>query len=255
MKLFDATLYLWDKDIYEDEYHIVALDISNPENIQQLFEITLKDQDLEIESLIVHQKKIFAVGSGGLYEVFRDGESQLLFESEDIMCDIIAHENILITSGDSDGIRIFELANELILKKHIAVQFVIPTALSWAEKGKTLLVLGNKDESVMKIDVSIPEKAKRTKAAKTGIGLCAQYAKSDDDCLLVLGTAINSRNHNPKICEVDIFGELPGIRSTMEIVDYKPKDSGGDAPRGIFRIGNYIILATYCCQLGVVEIV
>jgi hypothetical protein len=257
MKLFDNVLYLWERDLHEKEDHIVALDISNSKNIQQLFEIPLKDQKVKIKSLIAHNGKIFAMGDRVFYEIFKDGSSRQLFETQNInnTCDIIAHENVLITCGSSDGIRIFELANELILKKHIPVQFVIPTSLSWAEPGKTLLILGNRDENVLKIDVSVPEKAKRTKSAKTRIGLCKQYIR-DTDCLLVFGHAIEGRQHNPKICVIDISGELPEFKNAIEIPDdYKQKEFGDDDTRGIIRIGKYILLATYSRQLGVVEIV
>jgi WD40 repeat protein len=251
MKRFGTTLFFW-RSMQDDI--IVALDISNPLNIKQLFEIKLQNR-IQLSSLVYHNDKILATGRKNIYEILKDGSSQLLFETENSnVYDMIAHKNVLISAGSDDGFRFFELdGDKLTLLKHITTQFAMTTSLSWAEPGKTLLVLGNHNEGVMKIDVSNPAKAKRGKNAKTGIGLGDDYVR-EGDTLLILGSSIGGSKGKMAVVEVNIAGEIPEVIKKYDIKGYYEK-YGSDSPRGILRVGNYLLLAAYDCQLGVVEIV
>jgi hypothetical protein len=255
VKLFGTTLFLWATD---KEDYIVALDISNPLKIKQLYAITLRSKIL-LSSLVFHNNRIFVTGTQKLCEVTKDGALNLLLETEEISntIDLIAHKNVLISAGSSDGFRFFELddsgkAAKLTLLKHITTQFAMTTSLSWAEPGKTLLVLGNHNEGIMKIDVSNPAKAKKGKNAKTGLGLGDDYVR-EGDTLLILGSSIGGSKGKMAVVEVNIAGEIPEIIKKHDIKGYYEKH-GSDSPRGILRVGNYLLIAAYNCQLGVVAI-
>jgi hypothetical protein len=55
------------------------------------------------------------------------------------------------------------------------------------------------------------------------------------------------------VVEVNIAGEIPEVIKKHDIKGYYEK-YGNDSPRGILRVGNYLLIAAYNCQLGVVEI-
>jgi hypothetical protein len=137
--------------------------------------------------------------------------------------------------------------------KHITTQFAMTTSLSWAEPGNTLVVLGNHKEGVMTLDDSNPAKAKKGKNAKTGIGLGDDYVR-DGDTLLIHGTSLGSSKPKLSVVEVNIGGEIPELIKKHDIKGYYEKVDRRDSPRGILRVGNYLLLAAYYSQLGVVEI-
>jgi hypothetical protein len=257
MRLFGDELYVWGKWIYENESHIHILDVSDPAHIAQKQEITLQDGNVEINGLYVTNGRIFAAGyEGGIMEILRDGTVKPLFACERGISDVLVYESLLITKGGStgfDGVCLFELGEPLTEIKDIPAQFVIPSKLAWWEEGKSILILGG-DESVIKMDVSDPANAKRVKSAKTGLGLSGRFAR-DGDTIFVLGTAIRSKNHMPAVCMIDVSGEIPELTYKQIIKEYKEKSIGHDAPRGIVKSGDYLILATYKCELGVVKIV
>jgi hypothetical protein len=69
-----------------------------------------------------------------------------------------------------------------------------------------------------------------------------------------LGTAIESRQHTPAVCEIDVSGDIPELKGKQIIKEYKPKQISSDAARSIVKIGQYFLLATFSCYLGLVEI-
>jgi hypothetical protein len=225
--------------------------------IQLLSKIIFQDKDIELASLYYSGGKIFATKSeGGLIDIADDGTFRLLIDEKKASGDLAVYKSMLISkSGDDDfdGIRIFNLGTGLEELKHIPSQFKLPENIVWLEEGKSVLLIGGKDESIIKINVSCPAKAKRTKSAKTGIGLCEHFVREGSN-IYVLGTAIESRQHTPAVCEIDVSGDIPELKSKQFIKEYKPKQISSDAARGIVKIGQYFLLATFSCYLGLVEI-
>ncbi len=259
MRLFGDELYVWGKRTREKEEHIHILDVSDPLHITQKQEIVVQDEGVEINGLYLSNGKIYAAGrKGGIMEILPTGEVNTLLAWKDSINDIVVHESLLITKGGSrgfDGVRLFELKkDELTEIKDIPTQFVIPSNIEWWIEGESVLILGGKDENVLKIDVSNPATAKRVKSAKTGVGLGKQFVR-EGDRIYVLGKAIESRDHAPAVCVIDASGEIPELKYKQVIKEYKSKDGCSDSSRGIIKIDNYLLLATYACWLGVVEIV
>jgi len=252
MRLFGDELYVWGKWIWEDKSHIHILNISDPLHIIQKQDIALQDDTIEINGLYVSNGRIFTTGHG-IMEILCNGTANILFAGG--AGDIVVHQSLLITKGSKgfDGICLFDVGEKLTEIKDIPAQFVIPSNISWWEEGKSILILGN-DENVLKMDISNPTKTKRTKQANTEIGLGRQFAK-DGDTIFVLGTSIKSRNHAPAVCAIDVSGESPELVYKQIIKEYKTKTVGSDSAKGIVKIGDYLILATYHCQLGVVKII
>jgi hypothetical protein len=254
MGLFGDLLYV--RGIkWHHQGHIHILDVTDPLHITQKQELILQDENIEIRSLFLNNNgRLFAgTDERNIIEIYNNGTVEKLFATDEYFSDIIAYDNILITSGGIDGIRIFNIENGIHELKHITSEFQMPNGLDWLEEGKSIILLGN-DESVIKIDVSDPAKAKRTKSAKTHIGLCKQFVRMDNT-IYVLGTVIKSPGHQPKICELDISGVSPILKNKFTITGCKPKNISIDEARGIVKTGNYFLLATHSCQLGAVEII
>jgi WD40 repeat protein len=254
MGLFGDLLYVRGRK-WHHQGHIHIFDVTDPLHITQKQELILQDEDVEIRSLFLNNNGRLFAGTKdyNIIEIHNNGTIEKLFTTNDYFADIIAYNNMLITSGGTDGIRIFNTENGIHELRHIASEFQMPTGLDWLEEGKTIIILGN-DESIIKIDISDPAKAKRTKSAKTRIGLCEQFVRIDNT-IYVLGTAIESRMHPPKICELDISDVSPVLKNKYTIKGYKQKSVGYDGAKGIVKIENYFLLATYHRQLGVVEII
>jgi hypothetical protein len=202
MKLFGDELYVWGKWFREDQSHIHILDVSDPKRIVQKKEIALQDEDIKLTSLYYSEGRIFATKrKSGIIDIAADGTARLLFDEENELRDLVVYKSMLISNsgcGSFDGIRIFNLGTGLEELKYISSQFVLPENIVWLEEGKSVLLIGGKDESVIKINVSDPAKAKRTKSAKTGRGLCEHFVR-EGNRIYVLGTAIESRQHTPAV--------------------------------------------------------
>jgi hypothetical protein len=241
----------------EDQSYIHIPDVSDLTKIVRKKEIALQEEDIGLTSLYYSEGRIFATKrKGGIIDIANDGTFRLLFDEKKELRDLVVYKSLLISSsgcGSFDGIRIFNVGMELEELKYISSQFVLPENIVWLEEGKSVLQIGGKDESVIKINVSDPAKAKRIKSAKTGIGLCEHFVR-EGNSIYVLGTAIESRQHTPVVCEIDVSGDIPELKSKHIIKEYKPKEICSDAARGIVKIGPYFLLATYSCSLGLVEI-
>lgn len=247
IQLFGGDLYIYGESFREDDSQIHILDISNPLNIKEKQCITLPSEILAVTAM---NGNVFAGTRVGIYDC---NNSKLIFDCKTSYdCDIISRDEWLVFSGPHEGVRIFRLLNDGSLKlvKHITTSFYMPYGLSWDEPGKSFIVAGA-DESVLKFDMSAPEKTKRVKGAKTGAELCAQYVR-ENDMLWVFGLKVQGTT--PYMLEVDISDKLPEVKAKHKIEGYLPKSTGSDSALGIIRAGEYLLLATYYCMLGVVKI-
>jgi hypothetical protein len=256
MKLFGNKLYVYGKSLQENEPRIHILDISNPLKIKQEEELRLRLDDKQIYSVSMCNGQLLEDTALGIYNC---DLKKLLCENTDkhgYGCDVISSDEWLIFSGQHEGVRVFRILpdNNVELVKHISTQTSMPFGLSWEEQNKSFLIVGPMDESVLKFDMSVPQKTKRGKGLKTKIGLCTQFARERGD-IYVLGTAIESRQHSPALGVIDVSGAIPELKYKQSIKEYKEKNVGSDEAKGIVKIGKYLLLATYHCQLCVVEIV
>jgi hypothetical protein len=256
MKSVGNILYIFGIKWRQPEVHIYILDITDPLHIIQKQKLLLQDKDIQLSTACLNNnERLFAIAGGNksIIEIHGDGTVEKLFTTDDYFADIIACDNMLITSGNYDGILIFSIENGLKELKRIPSKYQILDQLEWLEEGKSIIILSG-DGHVIKIDVSDPGKAKQTKSVKTGVGLCKQFVRIDNT-IYVLGTAIESRKHPPKICELDISSVPTVLKNKYTIKGYKPKSTGHDSTRGIIKTRNYFLVATYYCELGVVEII
>jgi predicted DNA-binding WGR domain protein len=174
--------------------------------------------------------------------------------------DWIADDNWMVMAGPHRGVYIFKQMSDgaLTLAKHIETQFFMPYMLHWDVPGKSFIICGG-DHTILKFDMSVPEKTKRVKGAKTGehSDLCSQYIR-DGNTLLVFGITSSGTNATQDklfLYEVDVSAEIPEILTKNEIKGFLRKgNSGFDHPRGMVRSGEYLVLCTDNRDLGVMKI-
>jgi hypothetical protein len=272
MKLIGNSLYLWtsdldthsegfnksDTDTYQYKTSLVSLNVSNPLNIKENIPFEV-DSKYGLPNFIEHNGRYFLCTNTEIFE-YRNGKKIVLFEKPQAnhyepITNLLAFEDKLVSVGQGDGVRVFRIAeNSLVQLKYLPTQFQMPNALSWDIPGKTFFTIGL-FEQIFKYDMTVPEKTKRLKGAKTdAIDVCSQYVRKDDTLFVFGLKATNGQPHEiPVIYEVD--AKVPAIIAKHVIKEYEKKGRmGADRPAGIIQFGDYLLLSTPYREIGVVKI-
>jgi hypothetical protein len=264
MQIIDDQLLIWGSPDKEDkDTLILVLDISDPLHVNQVGGYKF---GTGVRDIVKVKGRLLAISGAGIYDFQAD---KMLCKAEDIegyesdsygRC-WLANDDFIIQAGPHRGVYIYRIQpnGALSLAKHIETQYYMPFGLTWDVPGKSFIICGY-DHTVLKFDMSVPEKTKRVKGAKTGehSSLCEQILR-DGNTLLVFGISFSTYSHDNDsvmLYEVDVSGAIPEILSKNKVKGFMQKgDTGSDNPRGIVQSGDYLILCSDYRQLGVVKIV
>jgi hypothetical protein len=141
MKLAGSILYIFGMKWRQPEMHIYILDVTDPLHITQKQKLILQDKNINLSTACLNNaERLFAIADDNksAIEIHGDGTVEKLFTTDDYFSDIIACDNMLITSGNYDGIRIFGMGNGIKELKRIPSKYQILDQLEWLEEGKSI---------------------------------------------------------------------------------------------------------------------